>query len=267
MKKKMKNGFHKYSISRRTKTTTECPFDNKDKTQYSEGMKKTISSPEHLRFAVLATDIAIFTVRNKELLVRLIPVHRPPFFTNIKGLPGGLIDPKETAEEAVMRHTKDKAIVDPNKIYFEQLYTFSSPKRDPRGRVVAVAYIGLVPWEKLSTTEQMSMEKALWAPVAHMKALAYDHNEILDAAVKRLRSRITYTTIASKILPDEFTLTEMEEMYKSVLLSDLDKRNFRKKMLKLKILTDLKRKKIGGAHRPAELYRFSSAKIREIEVL
>ena len=192
-------------------------------------MKKTISSPEHLRFAVLATDIAIFTVRDKELLVRLIPVNRPPFFTDIKGLPGGLIDPKETAEEAVERHTKDKAKTGPDKVYFEQLYTFSSLKRDPRGRVVAVAYIGLVPWEKLSATEQMNTEEAQWVPAAHMKTLAYDHNEILDMAMKRLRSRITYTTIASKILCDEFTLTEMEEAYESVLLSDLDKRNFRKK--------------------------------------
>lgn len=230
-------------------------------------MKKTTSSPEHLRFAVLATDIAIFTVRNKELLVRLIPVNRPPFFTNIKGLPGGLIDPKETAEEAVMRHTKDKAKIDHDKVYFEQLYTFSSLKRDPRGRVVAVAYIGLVPWEKLSATEQLTTEEASWTSATHMKTLAYDHNEILDVAIKRLRSRITYTTIASKILPNEFTLTEMEEVYESVLLSDLDKRNFRKKILKLKILTDMKRKKTGGAHRPAELYRFSSTKIREIEVL
>lgn len=230
-------------------------------------MKKTISSPEHLRFAVLATDIAIFTVRDKELLVRLIPINRPPFFTNIKGLPGGLIDPKETAEEAVIRHARTKAKVDPEKIYFEQLYTFSSIKRDPRGRVVAVAYIGLVPWKKLSATEQMNAEEASWVPAAQMKTLSYDHNEILDVAIKRLRSRITYTTIASKILPDEFTLTEMEEAYESVLLSDLDKRNFRKKILKLKILMDLKRKKTGGAHRPAELYRFSSTKIREIEVL
>jgi len=231
--------------------------------------KKTSApaSPKHLRFAVLATDIAICTVRNKELLVRVIQVNRPPYFKNIKGLPGGLIDPKETAEEAVKRHAKDKAKIDPEKIYFEQLYTFSKLDRDPRGRVVAVAYIGLVPWEKLSASEQSDAEDIKWMPVKDIPKLAYDHNEILDIAIKRLRSRITYTTIAAKILPDEFTLTEMEEAYESVLLSDLDKRNFRKKILKLKIVTALKRKKEGGAHRPAELYRFASDKIMEIEVI
>jgi len=225
------------------------------------------AGPEHLRFAVLATDIAIFTIRNKELFVRLIPVNRPPYFTNIKGLPGGLIDPKETAEEASARHAKDKANIDPKKIYFEQLSTWSALDRDPRGRVVAVAYIGLVPWEKLSLTEQADTDSVKWVPIANMKKLAYDHNKMLDAAVKRLRSRITYTTVAAKILPDEFTLTEMEEAYESILLSGLDKRNFRKKILKLKIVTALKRKKTGGAHRPAELYRFSSDKVKEIEVL
>ncbi|MCK9351955.1 MAG: NUDIX domain-containing protein [Candidatus Paceibacterota bacterium] len=229
--------------------------------------KHIIASPEHLRFAVLATDIAIFTVRDKKLLVRLIPVDRPPYFTDIKGLPGGLIDPKETAEEAALRHTKDKARIDPKKVHFEQLYTFSSLPRDPRGRVVAVAYIGLVPWEKLSASEQADSEEAFWFPTISKETLAYDHNEILDMAIKRLRSKIAYTTMAKKILPDEFTLTEMEETYESILLSDLDKRNFRKKILKLKIVTPLKRKKEGGAHRPAELYRFTSEKIKEIEVL
>ncbi len=228
-------------------------------------MKK--SSEPHLHFAVLATDVALFTVRNGELLVRLITVKRPPHFPNHEGLPGGLIDPKETAEEAALRHIKTKTGITADKVYLEQLYTFSAVKRDPRGRVVAVAYIGLVPWEDLSTTEQRDAEEAWWSPIQDAKKLAYDHEEILDVAVARLRSRVTYTTLLSKLMPNEFTLTELENTYESILHTELDKRNFRKKILKLKVLTELPRKRVGGKFRPAQLYKFTSEKVREIEVL
>jgi 8-oxo-dGTP diphosphatase len=231
-------------------------------------MKKRESSvPPHIKFAVLATDTTLFTVHDGTLFVRIITIDRHPHFSHTQALPGGLIDPKETAEDAAERHLELKAGITPSKVYTEQLYTFSTIDRDPRGRVVAVAYLALVPWEKLSTTEQADTAGARWCPVNQVGKLAYDHDEILAVAIKRLHSRATYTTLLSKLMPKEFTLTELEQTYESVLKTDLDKRNFRKKILKLKILTALPHKRTGGRFRPAQLYRFTSDKVHEIEVL
>ncbi|MFZ1988046.1 MAG: NUDIX domain-containing protein [Minisyncoccia bacterium] len=224
-------------------------------------------SVPQLRFAAIATDVALFTIKDAHLYVRLVAVDRPPYYKNSKGLPGGLIDPKETAEETATRHIKQKAYIDTHKIYSEQLYTFSTIDRDPRGRVIAVAYLALVPWEKLSDKERPDSEEAWWCKVSDIGTLAYDHNEVLKTALKRLQSRITYTTVISKLLPDEFTLTELEKAYAVILKTGLDKRNFRKKILKLNVLKELPRKRSGGRFRPAQLYRFTSPKVSEIEVL
>ncbi len=230
-------------------------------------MKKGDTSPAQLHFAVLATDVALFTVKDGALLVRLVRVNRPPHFPNSMGLPGGLIDPKEIAEDAASRHIKAKAVLKPDTVYMEQLYTFSEVERDPRGRVIAVAYLALVPWEKLSAAEQQDTEEAWWSPVHNAKKLAYDHDTILNAAIHRLRSRIRYTTLINKLMAHEFTLTELEHAYESILKVTLDKRNFRKKIAKLNILKELPHKKTGGRFRPAQLYTFNSSKVLEIESL
>lgn len=242
-------------------------IDNKSGvTDHERHMPKQLSE-KHLRFAVLATDVALFSIRDNQLFVRLIAVNRPPYFVDQKGLPGGLIHPRETADEAARRQLTEKAGISADKAYLEQLYTFSALKRDPRGRVVAVAYLALVPWERLLATEQADSAAAVWTPVRDASGLAYDHDEILATAVSRLRSRITYTTLIGKLMPREFTLTELEHAYESILRTDLDKRNFRKKILKLGFLAPLPHKRVGGAFRPAQLYRFSSEKVREVEVL
>jgi 8-oxo-dGTP diphosphatase len=228
-------------------------------------MKKE-TDETHLRFAVLATDVALMTVRDGTLLIRLAPVHRPPHFPNSMGLPGGLIDPNETAEEAVRRIVQTKGHIE-SAVYIEQLYTFSELNRDPRGRVVAVGYIALIPWDALSTHEREDTEDAWWVPIEEAHGLAYDHDIILKTALLRLRSRIRYTTIVGKLMPEEFTLTELECVYESISKTDLDKRNFRKKILKIGVLTSLNRKRSGGAFRPAELYHFTSPLVQEIEVL
>ncbi len=224
-------------------------------------------APQHLRFAVLASDIALFTVREGQLLVRLIRVERPPHFPNNPGLPGGILDEKETAEEASKRHIAAKGKISSDKIYLEQLYTFSAVDRDRRNRVVAVAYLALVPWDRLSPEEKEDSKDVYWLPVRQAKNLAYDHEEMLRVAVARLRSRVHYTTLIQKLMPKEFTLTELEQMYESISGVALDKRNFRKKILKLEILTSLAAKKTGGRYRPAQLYRFTSPRIDEIEIL
>lgn len=228
-------------------------------------MKKI--NEKHLKFAVLATDIALFTVKDEKLYVRLMKVDRPPYFTNMTGLPGGLILPKETAEEAVSRIIEEKGLVNSKKIYTEQLYTFSTIDRDPRGRVVSVAYLALVPWEMLSATEQSSATESWWQEIYPKEKMAYDHDKILSVAIKRLQSRITYSTLASKLVPKEFTLTQLEKVCEVVLGGDIDKRNFRKKLLKNKVVKKSKLKLTGVKHRPAHLYSFNSPKVLEVEML
>lgn len=220
-----------------------------------------------LPYVVIATDTLLFTIKDGELFVRLTRVHRPPHFNDTSGFPGGLIVKGETAELASLRHTKDKAHIDTEKMYIEQLYTFSAIDRDPRGRVVAVAYLALVPWEELSMAEQDATKDAWWARVQGLKGLAYDHDEMLKVALSRLRTRITYTTLISKLMPKEFTLSELEQSFEAVVKKDLDKRNFRKKLHKLGVLRELSKKRTGAKHRPASLYTFQSTKVIDIEVL
>ncbi len=218
----------------------------------------------HVRFAVLAIDIALFTVKNNHLYVRLMNVRRPPHFPNAKGLPGGLIDHKETAEETARRLMKSKAHIESKALYLEQLATFSAVDRDPFDRVVAVAYLGLVSWSELSDEERLDTPDAWWQRASTVPKLAYDHDDVFSVALGRLRSRAKYTTVLSRFMPKEFTLTELENVYECVLKTDLDKRNFRKKILKLKVLKKLTRKRTGKRARPAQLFAFASSKIVEM---
>ena len=229
-------------------------------------MAKNLDS-DHLRFAVIAVDVALFTVRNGELLTRLVHVNRPPHFPDHAALPGGLVKPDEETIDSIKRILSGKANISPEKIHLEQLYTFSALDRDPRGRVVSVAHLGLVPWEHLSEDERADTKESWWVPIGRAKKLAYDHDSIIKIAKERLCSRVTYTTLIRALMPKEFTLTELEYMYESILGTQLDKRNFRKKIFKLDILTVLPKKRTGGKFRPAQLYRFASKKVVNIEVL
>jgi len=215
-----------------------------------------------LRFAVLAIDVALFAVLDRRLSVLLIPVDRPPHFLNTRGLPGGLIAPEETAEQAVARHLRDKAEV--SGVYVEQLATFSRVDRDPRGRVVSVAYLGLMPAEQAAAVPLALGQR--WVPVEEAKHLAYDHDDILAAACERLRARLGYSTIARHLLPREFTLTELQQTYETVCGRAFDKRNFRKKLLEAGIVRPTGRMRTGQPSRPAELHRFAGTGVRVIEL-
>lgn len=222
---------------------------------------------EPVRFAVLAADTVVFTLRDGELLVRLIKVDRPPFFINTKGFPGGLLDPQENAEEAACRHVAAKTGIAIPKLYTEQLHTFSRVDRDPRGRVVAVGYVAFVPWDTLSPAEQTDTAESWWSRIKDARKLAYDHDEMLERALEYLRSRIINSTLIAKLMPESFTLTELEQAYAHILKTPLDKRNFRKKILKLNILKELPHKRTGGRFRPAQLYRFASHEVKEVGMI
>jgi len=214
-----------------------------------------------LRFAVLATDSVVFTVFNDSLHVLLMEVNTPDF-SNMWALPGGLINPDETADDSVKRHLEEKTGL--KDTYTEQLYTFSSIDRDPRGRVVSVAYICLVASGRIKS---LKTEKLWWCPAEKLPGLAYDHNEIVHTALERLEARVGYTNVIQHLLAKEFTLGELQRAYEIILKHPIDKRNFRKKIFSVDFVKKTGKKQRGEAHRPADLYTFSDSNIRIIEVL
>lgn len=212
-------------------------------------MSKTTNN---IRFAVLATDVVCLRIIDGNLSVLIGKADSPNPYKGMWTLIGGLILPTETAEISAERLLKDKAGI--SKIYKEQLYTFSDINRDPRGRVVSVAYLALTSDDPRGVTN--TQIETRWCAINALPKLGYDHNEILTTAIYRLRSKIIYTSIAKHLLPKEFTLTELQTVYEIVLKEKLDKRNFRKKILSEGILIDKNKTKKQGIMRPAVLYSF-----------
>ena len=189
---------------------------------------------------------------------------RAPFI-GCWAIPGGMVKVNEDVERAAKRHLDAKTGV--KNIYLEQLYTFSRVDRDPFGRVVSVAYIALIPSAglKLKTSEEYA--DISWYPVDELPKMAYDHKEIVNFAVKRLQAKLEYTNIVYSLVPEEFSLSDLQNTYEIILKTKMDKRNFRKKILGSKIIMPTGKRKAGEANRPAELYRFVSRKPQIIELL
>lgn len=215
-------------------------------------------------FAVIATDVVIFTMKDGQLQVLLIKMKKQPF-TEFWAAPGGLVSPVESINYAASRVLAEKTGV--SDVYLEQLYTFGEVDRDPFGRVVSVAYFALIqsPHVKLKTTAEYG--DVAWFPVKKLPKLAYDHAQIIRTAIQRLKAKLEYTNIVYSLLPKEFTLSELQQVYQTILDEALDKRNFRKKVLSLGLLKKLQKKRQGTASRPAELYSFISTKPQEIHLI
>lgn len=212
-------------------------------------IKKIKSQSTNIRFAALAVDVVCFRIFEGKLQVLLGEVSHDIFKDKLAHI-GGLVRINETAEQAVDRLLKDKAGI--SGIYKEQLYTFSDIDRDPRGRVVSVAYIAFVSDPLIKLGGSVATD---WFDIKNVPQLGYDHSKILSTAIERLKSRIVYTDIAKHLIDKEFTLSELQAVYQAVL-GRVDKRNFRKRMLTLNILKDIKKKAKRGVMRPAALYRF-----------
>ncbi len=212
----------------------------------------------------LAADAAIFTVKDGRLQVLLIRMKKKPY-EGRWALPGGLLEDGETTEGAARRTLLAQTGV--RDAYLEQLATFDAPGRDPFGRVVSVAHFALVPDADIGLRTSEKYAGVKWQEVAGAKRLAYDHDRILAAAVARLRAKLEYTNVVWSLLPEAFTLSELQGVYEAILGRALDKRNFRKKILALGLLKATGKKRAEGAHRPAELYRFRRRELSYIDVL
>ncbi len=223
---------------------------------------KTIT--QKYEFAVIATDVVIFTVKDGQLQVLLIKMKKAPF-TGKWAVPGGLVRGNESVEAAALRQLLSKTGV--GDVYLEQLYTFGDVGRDPFGRVVSVAYFALIPnaGMKIFTTDEY--EDIAWFPVNKLPVLAYDHDKVIKTAVSRLRSKLEYTNVVYSLLPANFTLSELQEAYEVILGRKLDKRNFRKKILSLGLIKKTGKKRLGGVGQPAELFCFAKRKPQNVEML
>jgi 8-oxo-dGTP diphosphatase len=207
--------------------------------------------------AALTVDCVVFGFDDGALKILLIHRGLAPF----KGkwaLPGGFVRVDETVDRAASRELLEETGL--QNVFLEQLYTFGAVKRDPRERVVSVAYYALVKLAEHQATGATDASDARWFPVAEPPTLAFDHAEIVSLALQRLRGKVRYEPIGFELLPEKFTLSELQHLYEAVLESPLDKRNFRKKILSMGLLVSLKERSHGGAHRPAQLFRFDAKK-------
>lgn len=201
----------------------------------------------------VTVDLTIFTVDNNELKALLVKRSSWPF-EGSWALPGGFIDMDESLEEAAERTLHDKTGLTEN-IYLEQLYTFGKPERDPRTRVITVGYLAMVNADEIETGSLEDSEEVEWMSVYSRPELAFDHDEILDYAVKRLRWKLEYTTAAFSFLSEKFTLSDLQNTYETVFDKEFDKRNFRKKIRKNDLVEYTGEKEKNVSHRPAKLYR------------
>jgi len=176
-------------------------------------------------------------------------------------LPGGFIKENETLDAAAQRELEEETGV--RNIFIEQLYTFGNLHRDPRGHVISVAYFALINLEEHPTSAATDAKDAQWFKLSELPKLSFDHSEILDIAIKRLDSKVRYQPIGFELLPDKFTLSELQSLYETILGRALNRRNFRSKILKMDILEQLERQK-DVPHRPAFLYKFNKEKYEEL---
>jgi 8-oxo-dGTP diphosphatase len=201
----------------------------------------------------LTADCVVFGFDDEDLKVLLIQRDRDPFAGQC-ALPGGFVEMDETLDEAARRELKEEAGL--SKIFLEQLHTFGDVHRDPRGRVVTVAYYALVNIRDHRVRAASDARKVGWFPVAHLPNLAFDHDEIIKTALDRLKFKVRFQPIGLELLPKKFNLSQLQHLYEKILARPLDKQDFRRKVLATGLLVEADEGREDSAHRSARLYRF-----------
>jgi 8-oxo-dGTP diphosphatase len=211
----------------------------------------------------VAVDVVIFTIDGGALKALLVLANNGPF-AGRWAFPGGLVPLGEAPEITATRELRAQTGIED--VYLEQLRTFGDPTRDPCRHVVSIAYFALIPARAEMRRTSAKYAGVRWTPVRSLPRLAYDHNHVADHALARLRAKLGYTNVAFSLLPDAFTLGELQEVYEVILGRNLDRRNFRKKIAALGLLRALGREK-RGPHRPASLYRFRRRVLMNVSIL
>ena len=211
--------------------------------------------------AALTVDCVVFGLDDQDLKVLLIQRGLPPF-EGKWALPGGFVRVTETLEDAARRELEEETGL--SQVFLEQLYTFGDVERDPRERVVSVAYYALVTLSDHDVHAATDARDAAWFGVHDVPSLAFDHAGILQMALERLRGKLRYQPIGFELLPKKFTLSQLQHLYELVLERELDKRNFRKRVLAMDLLIETDEVQQDVAHRAARLYRFDERKYRRL---
>lgn len=213
-------------------------------------------------FLQVTVDTVAFAITDGELEVLLIKRKNAPFKSHW-ALPGGFVDATDdTLEEAAGRELfEETSVAD---VYLEQLYTFGDRGRDPRGRIMSVAYLALLRQEEFAIKASSDASGVAWWKVNDLPDLAFDHLRIITYGHQRLRYKIEYSPAAFKLLPEKFTLRDLQMVYEAVLGKAVDNRNFRKKFLSLGVLTELDETSQESSYRPARLYCFSEQEFEQL---
>lgn len=212
----------------------------------------------------VTADIVLFSIIDSALKVLLIQRKAWPF-EGSWALPGGFIRMDESLEEAAYRELAEETNVQQDEVYLEQLYTFGEPDRDPRMRVMTVAYFALVGADKIESPRAGDdAANVSWFSAYDPPPMAFDHNQILEYAITRLRYKLEYTAVGFQLLPETFTLRELQEAYEIVLGEKLDKGNFRSKLRKTNVVEPTPHYQQTGG-RPARLYQFREDAVAEVK--
>ncbi|WP_028974923.1 NUDIX hydrolase [Spirochaeta cellobiosiphila] len=201
----------------------------------------------------LTVDCVVFGLDHSELKILLIERGSTPF----KGqwaLPGGFVNMDETLEQAALRELEEETGM--NNLFLEQLYTFSEVERDPRDRVVSVAFYALVNINEHDLKAASDARNSCWYSLKDHPPLAFDHELILDTALSRLKGKVRYQPIGFELLPPLFTLRQLQTLYETILEVSMDKRNFRRKILSMNLLEETDQFEQDVSYRAAKLYRF-----------
>jgi len=211
----------------------------------------------------VAVDCVIFglDLETKDLKVMLIERDLDPF-AGMWAIPGGFVRRGESLERAAARELEEETGI--NDVFLEQLYTFGDPGRDPRGWVISVAYYALVSPEGHRVVARTDARQAAWFTVKRLPRLAFDHARIVQAALERLRGKLSYAPVGFELLPRKFTVRQLQNLYEIVIGRKLDNRNFRKKIFGMDLLRELDEMQHGVPHRAARLYSFDERKYKQL---
>ncbi len=210
----------------------------------------------------VAVDAIVFGYSQNKLNILLIK-QKYGLLKNKWALVGGFVKDDEKLIDAVNRELKEETGLTVN--YLEQLYTFGDEiERDPRYRVISVSYFALVDSTKLILEPNTDAEQAQWFSISEIPELAFDHNHIIESALKRLQNKLTYQPIGFDLLPNEFLFSDLENLYCSILGKEIDRRNFRKKILSLGIVEETDKFSDKKNGRPAKLFQFNKMKYNEL---
>ncbi|GAB3923284.1 NUDIX hydrolase [Mucilaginibacter myungsuensis] len=212
----------------------------------------------------VSVDAVVFGYTSKEGLSVLLIKRKIEPFKDSWALPGGLVLDDESLEDAVQRELEEETSVNIN--YLEQLYSFGKPGRDPRNRVVSVTYYGLVKPDGLTLEAQTDAAEAAWFNMRNCPKLAFDHQDIIVKALQRLKGKIRYEPIGFELLDEKFPFSELEKLYATVLERPIDRRNFKKKIMKFGFIIETNEKQqLESAGRPGNLFCFDQAKYFELK--